>query len=250
MIAALAATVAAGCTSSNGPPASTAPISTAPTSITLSPRVAPPGAAGDRVVVGGDALLDGKPFNSRFVGAVVLKAGLVTPCQHTLPPVVNGHYTITVLAETESSGCGEPGAQIVLWTSAHDKILFSTNTLSWPGNGRATTFAARYSTSAPAGAAPTTAQFNGGVFGADDQPLRAGTRVDAYVGSTRCGTASVRSSDDFTGYILSVVGPDSIAGCTRGVALTLRVNGRVAVHTRVVNTPPGQREALDLSLPQ
>jgi hypothetical protein len=245
MIAALAATVAAGCTSSNGRPASTAPTST-----TASPRVAPPGAAGDRVVVGGDALLDGKPFNSRFVGAVVLKAGLVTPCQHTLPPVANGHYTITVLAETESSGCGEPGAQIVLWTSAHDKILFSTNTLAWPGNGRATTFAARYSTSAPAGAAPTTAQFNGGVFGADDQPLPAGTRVDAYVGNTRCGTASVRSSDDFTGYILSVVGPDSIAGCTRGVALTLRVNGRVAVHTRVVNTPPGQREALDLSLPQ
>src|SRR5437868_2198347 len=118
MIAALAATLAAGCTISNGRPASRAPITTAPTSTTGSPRVAPPGAADDRVVVGGDALLDGKPFNSRFVGAVVLKGGLVTPCQHNLPPVANGHYTITVLAETESSGCGEPGAQIALWTSA------------------------------------------------------------------------------------------------------------------------------------
>ena len=48
--------------------------------------------------------------------------------------------------------------------------------------------------------APTTAQFTGGAFGKDDQPLPPGTRIDAYVGSTRCGTASVRSSDDFTGY--------------------------------------------------
>ena len=245
VIAALTATIATGCTSSNGRTASTVPTST-----TVLPQVQPRGAANDRVVVRGDARLDGKPFNSRFVGAVVIMAGLVTPCQHTLPPVANGRYTITVLAGTESSGCGEPGAQIVLWTSAHDKILFSTNALAWPGNGRAITFAARYSTSAPAGAAPTTAQFNGGVFGADDQPLPAGTRVDAYVGSTRCGTASVRSSDAFTGYVLAVVGPDSIPGCRRGAALTLRINGRVAVHTPVVNTPPGQRETLDLSLPQ
>jgi hypothetical protein len=247
MMAALAA--AAGCTSSNRQ-AGTPSVSTAPTSTSAKPSV-PPRVAGasDRVVVRGASLLDGRPFDSRFVGAVVVKAGLVTPCQHTLPPVVNGRYTVTVLAATESSGCGAPGAQIVLWTFAHNKILFSTNAVAWPGNGRATNFAARYSTSAPAGGAPTTAQFNGGVFGTDDQPLPPGTRIDAYVGSTRCGTASVRSSADFTGYVLSVVGPDSIAGCTRGATLTLRINGRPSVHTRVVNTPPGQREALDLSLP-
>lgn len=247
---ALMAAVAAitGCSSSSMP-AATPSSTSAPTSTTPKQAV-PPRAVGesDRVVVRGDALLDGRPFDSRFVGAVVLKAGLVTPCQHNLPPVAKGRYEITVLAETESSGCGEPGSRIVLWTSARDKILFSTDAVAWPGNGGATTFAARYSTAAPAGAAPTTAQFNGGVYGADDRPLPPGTRVEAYVGSTRCGVASVRSSVDFTGYVLSVVGPDSIAGCTRGATLAFRINGRPAVHTRVVNTPPGQRESLDLIL--
>ncbi|MDP9333508.1 MAG: hypothetical protein M3Q30_09400 [Actinomycetota bacterium] len=246
LMAAVAATT--GCTSSSKP-AATPSSTSAATSTSAKPGV-PPRRAGesDRVVVRGDALVDGMPFDSRFVGAVVLRAGLVTPCQQTLPPVTKGRYEITVLAETESSGCGTPGAQIVLWTFAHNKILFSTDAVEWPGNGLATTFAARYSTAAPAGAAPTTAQFNGGVFGADDQPLPAGTRVEAYVGRTRCGVASVRSSVDFTGYVLSVVGPDSIAGCTRGATLTFRINGRPAVHTRVVNTPPGQRESLDLIL--
>jgi hypothetical protein len=211
----------------------------------------PPEARGarDRVVVRGDATLDGAPFDARWVGAVILKDGLVTPCQRTLPPVANGRYTITVLADTESSGCGAPGAEIVLWTYAGDKIVFSTNTIAWPGNGRKKTFAARYSASTPAGAAPVTAQFNGGVFGSGGRPLPAGTRVDAYVRDTRCGTASVRSSPGFNGYILSVVGPESIAGCERGAPLTFRIDGRPAADTNVVNTPPGQRESLDLTLP-
>ncbi|TML93230.1 MAG: hypothetical protein E6G06_03235 [Actinobacteria bacterium] len=203
----------------------------------------------DRVVVRGSATVDGAPFDSRWVGAVVLRGGLVTPCQTTLPPVANGRYSVTVFAETESSGCGGPGARIVLWTYADNKIVFSTNALAWPGNGRVKSFAARYSTSAPAGAAPVTAQFTGGVFRADGVELPPGTRVEAYVGDTRCGVASVRSSESFTGYVLSVVGPDSIAGCTRGATLAFRIDGRPAAATTVVNTPPGQREALDLTLP-
>jgi hypothetical protein len=219
-------------------------------SVTSAKKAPPPvRGASDRVVVRGDATLDGAPFDARWVGAVILKDGLVTPCQRTLPPVADGHYTITVLAETESSGCGAPGAEIVLWTYAGDKIVFSTNAMAWPGNGREKTFAARYSASTPAGAAPVTAQFNGGVFRSDGRPLPAGTRVDAYVRDTRCGTASVRSSTGFTGYILSVVGPESIAGCERGAPLTFRIDGRPAAATNVVNTPPGQRESLDLTLP-
>src|SRR6185295_4622288 len=91
LLAALAATM--GCTSSSGP-ASTQSISTASTSSSTKPGVPPRTGAADRVVVRGDALLDGKPFDSRFVGAVVLEAGFVTPCQVTLPPVANGRYTI------------------------------------------------------------------------------------------------------------------------------------------------------------
>lgn len=218
---------------------------------TTSAKKGPPPVRGasDRVVVRGDATLDGAPFDARWVGAVLLKDGLVTPCQHTLPPVANGRYTITVLADTESSGCGAPGGKIVLWTYAGDQIVFSTNAMAWPGNGRVKTFAARYSASTPAGAAPVTAQFNGGVFRSDGRPLPAGTRVDAYVQGTRCGTASVRTSTDFSGYVLSVVGPESIAGCERGAPLTFRIDGRPAADTSVVNTPPGQRESLDLMLP-
>ncbi len=205
--------------------------------------------AGDRVVVRGSATVDGKAFDSRWVGAVVIRAGLVTPCQHTLPPVANGVYEVTVLAATESAGCGAPGARIVLWTYSHDKIVFSTESVPWPGNGRTTKFTAHYSKSTPAGAAPVTAQFNGGVFGADRHLLPAGTRVEAYVHGTRCGVASVRSSDSFTGYVLAVVGPDSIPTCTRGAELTFRVDGRPAASKKVVNTPPGQRDSLDLTLP-
>ena len=213
-------------------------------------KSASPRASGakDRVVVRGKATLDGASFDARWVGAVVLKGGLVTPCQDTLPPVANGRYAITVLAATESSGCGAPGAKIVLWTYADNKIVYSTNAVAWPGNGRAKSFAARYSTSAPAGAAPVVAHFTGGVCGGDGRPLPGGTRVEAYVRGTRCGIASVRSTTDFTGYILDVVGPDSIAGCTRRATLTFRIDGRPASGTSVVNTPPGQQDSLDLTL--
>jgi hypothetical protein len=247
MMASLA--VVTGCSSSNAK-ARTHATNSAPASTAAKSSV-PPRAAGasDRVVVRGNALVDGKPFDSRWVGAVVLRAGLATPCQDTLPPVANGRYEITVLADTESSGCGAPGAQIVLWSFARNTILYSADAVRWPGNGRAARFVARYSTSAPAGAAPAVAQFSGGVFGADGQQLPPGTRVEAYVGRARCGVASVRSTDNFTGYILDVVGPDSVAGCTRGAILTFRINGRPAAGTSAVNALPEQRGALDLTLP-
>jgi hypothetical protein len=199
-------------------------------------------------VVSGDALVDGAPFDSSSMGAVILRAGLVTACQDVLPRVANGRYTITVLADTESSGCGAPGARIVLWTFANNRIMYSTDAVAWPGNGATTTFAALYSTSAPAGAAPALAGFQGNVRDAHGEQLPAGTRVDAYVGDTRCATASLRITDDFTGYILDVVGPESIAGCARGATLTFRIDGRPAAPTTAVNTPPGQRDSLDLTL--
>jgi hypothetical protein len=207
-----------------------------------------PGSSG-RVVVRGAATLDGAPFDSKFVGAVVLKAGLVTPCQYTLPAVTQGRYAVTVLADAESAGCGAPGTQVVLWVSAHNEIVFSTNTVAWPRRGHTTNFAARYSTAAPAGAAPTTAQFHGGAFNADGRQLPAGTRIEAYVGSTRCGVAGLRFTDPSTEYVLAVVGPDSRTGCTRGAPLAFRIDGHPAASTSVVNTPPGQREALDLRVP-
>lgn len=242
-IVALAALVAAaGCesggsaksdaTDASQPPAPTRPV---------------PGSE-DRVTVHGDARLDGAPFDSRFVGAVVMKDGLATPCQRSLPTVRNGRFTISVAAETEWAGCGTTGAEVALWTFVDDQIHYSTNTLSWPGDGVTATFAPRYATATPAGAVPETAQFTGKVFGTDRQQIRSGAEVEAYVGETRCGVASVRTTKGFSGYILAVVGPESIPGCTRGAPLAFRVDGQPALSSAVVNTPPGQQESLDLSI--
>ena len=212
------------------------------------PARSEPRNASDRVVVRGKALLDGRPFDSRWVGAIVLKSGLATPCQSTLPHVRHGRYAVTVLADTESSGCGAPGAQIVLWTFAHETTVYSTNTVAWPVKKHIKNFVPRFSSHGAGGAAPELAEFTGAVFGADGRELEPGTRVDAYVDGTRCGVASVRRSRDFAGYILAVVGPESIRECTRGSALTFSINGHPAAPTNAVNTPPGQRDSLNLTL--
>ncbi|MDQ1467682.1 MAG: hypothetical protein QOH10_2097, partial [Actinomycetota bacterium] len=219
----------------------------------LSPRGASQGAnavpgASDRVVVRGSATLDGASFDSQFTGAVVLRNGLVTPCQYTLPPVDRGRIEITVLAAAEGSGCGVAGARIALWTFAHERILFSTNTIAWPATGHAARLDATFSTATPNGAQPVVAQFVGEVFRRDGRELPAGTRVEAYVHGTRCAVASTRRSGSFTGYVISVVGPDAVAGCTRGATITFRVDGLPALET-AVNQPPGQHAQLDLTVP-
>ena len=218
----------------------------------LSPRPgsgadAVPGAA-DRVTVRGTASLDGKAFDSQFVGAVVRRGGLLTACQGELPPVAGGKFQIPVLAAAEASGCGAPDAQIVLWTFVDDTMLYSTNTVPWPANGRTATFDASFSTATPQGAAPLTAVFQGEIFRSDGRQLPAGTRVEAYIGDTRCAVASTRYTGNFAGYIVNVVGPDAIAGCPRGATVTFRVDGVPAAET-AVNQPPGGQDALDLTVP-
>ena len=243
MLVTLAAT---GC-SNNGPSRTVASTQAVTTSTAAEPAPPERPAARDRAVVHGRATLDGRPFDARFVGAVVLHDGLVTPCQFSLPPVTHGKYSITVYADTESKGCGAQGTRVALWTYARGKTMYSAESVDWPGNGRAAAFAPHFSTSAPHGAVPVTAQFSGSVFEGNDE-LPPGTTVEAYVGRTRCGVASVRASDGFTGYVLAVVGPDSIAACIRGARLSFHVNGKVAASAPVRNTPPGRQELLDLAL--
>ena len=80
----------------------------------------------------------------------------------------------------------------------------------------------------------------------DGTKLPPGARVEAFVGSTRCGIASTRRGGSFSGYVLAVVGPKSIPGCTTGAKLTFRVNGKPAVETSV-NDPSTRGEGLDLT---
>jgi hypothetical protein len=206
-----------------------------------------PGAA-DRAVLQGALVLDGAPFDAPFLGAIVRRDGLVTPCQYTLPPVDDGRYEIVVLAEAEASGCGAPGAEILLWTFAEGRRLFSREAAPWPGNGAAASFDASFSSSAPEGDAPATSDFLGEIFRRSGERLPHGTRVEAYVGRVLCGIASTRRTGNFGGYILSVVGPDSVAGCDLGAKLSFRVEGERA-KTTAVNAPDAGPN-LDLLLPR
>jgi hypothetical protein len=224
--------------------ATTAPAATIPG--TRAPEASVPD-AGARAVVRGNASLDGQPFDAEFLGAVVRKDGLVTPCQYALPRVNKGHYEIAVMGEAEASGCGVAGTEILLWTFLNEKQYFSTRSIPWPSDLGATTFDASFSTAAPNGAMRQRTEVAGEVFERDGRRLGPGTRVEAYIGNTICGVASVRTSGDFTGISLSIVGPDSIAECARGATVTFRVDGRKAVTTALNNFRAYR--SLDVRLP-
>jgi hypothetical protein len=67
------------------------------------------------------------------------------------------------------------------------------------------------------------------------------------VGAVRCGVASVRRTGSFSGFSMSVVGPDSIPRCKSGATITFRVNGRRALDTLI--NEPGSSSELDLTVP-
>jgi pimeloyl-ACP methyl ester carboxylesterase len=219
----------------------------------LSPRPGTPEAdavrgARDRAVIRGRATVDGQPFDARFLGAIVRRNGLMTPCQYTLSAVRNGRYEITVLADAEASGCGAEDAEVILWTFVEDEQFHSTEAVRWPGDGRTTSFNASFSTATPDGSAHprSTAAFVGEAYDRRGRHMPPGTRVEAYVGDTRCGVASVRRTGSFSGYTLTVVGPDSVAGCEPGATLTFRLDGRPAANTAV--NARNAESSLDLSL--
>ena len=218
----------------------------------LNPRPGTPEAdavpgARRRVVLHGKLALDGAPFDARWLGAVVRrKDGLITPCQLALSSVRGGRYEITVMADAEASGCGVRGAEIALWTFAGGRILFSRDAWRWPQDGDLRVDAS-FASATPNGAVAPRTQFAGEVFTPDGHELPGGTRIDAYVGTTRCGVTSVRRTGSFSGFSLDVVGPDSVPGCARGSTITFRVDGRSALGTAV--NEPGRSGSLDLTVP-
>jgi hypothetical protein len=187
----------------------------------------------DRITVRGTATLDGAPLEADFLGAVVRRGGMVTPCQSGIPAVAQGRYAIRVLAERAASGCGRRGAEVLLWTFVGETKLYSTTAAPWPRRGNGTRFDPQFSSATPNGAAPAVTELSGETFDRNGRRLPPGTRVEAFVGKTRCGVASVRRADSFVGYILSVVGPDSISGCTQDAQITFTINGRPATETSV-----------------
>jgi hypothetical protein len=235
-----AALMVSACTASGrhaSPPVSP-PVSTA-TATTLPLPSAP-------AVVRGRATFDGSSFDAPFVGAVVRRGGLMTPCETSFAPVQRGRFEIGVLGAGRAAGCGQPGSEILLWTFVRSRQYFATTSVPWPARG-SVTFDPQFLSATPNGVATSRSEFSGRVFDHNGNMLPPGARVEAYVSGTRCGIASVRRSAGFTGYRLTVVGPDSIPGCTRGANIEFRVNGIVAL-TKSVNderTDP----SLDVTLP-
>jgi hypothetical protein len=202
-------------------------------------------AAAQRLVVSGQARLDGEPFDARWLGAVIRDGGLVTPCQYTLPPVEAGNYEITLFGANESAGCGQPGAEMLFWTFVGDQKLYANAVIPWPGAGT-TDAGLEFSTSVPRGAAPATTELYGEVYQADGQRVPPGSRVEAYIGDTVCGVASIRTSGDFVGYSLDIVGPDSIPACASGATVSFRVDG-APVNETTINSPD-QQDQIDLTV--
>jgi hypothetical protein len=203
--------------------------------------------AEDRVVVRGRATLDGASFDAPYLGAAVKRHGLVTPCQRALPRVRDGRFAVTVRARTEARGCGAAGSRIFLWTFVQDQIVYSKQSVRWPGNGKTARFDPGFSISAPNGGVGPIVGFAGEIFDASQRRLPPGAHVEAHVGQTLCAVATTRRIEDWIGFSIDVVGPDSIPGCEIGGTITFRVDGRDAQETAV--NQAGQSTSLNLSLP-
>ena len=203
-----------------------------------STKAAPRGAA----VAYGTARLDGRTFDARWIGAVVRRDGLITPCQAELPRVRNGRFGVTVFGAGQA-GCGGPGTSVRFWTYGEEQ-MFNDRWVSW--SRLAEPVALRFSTTDPVGGMPSRTEISGRAFDADGHRVPLGTRIEARIGSTTCGVASVRSGGGFRGYILNVVGPDSIPGCADGAPITFLVGTRPAVETAV--NGHSERELLRLTV--
>ena len=221
----------------------------------LAPRAGSPEAgkvpgASDRVTLRGMLTVDGAPFDATFLGAVVRKDGLITPCQYTLPTVEDGRYEIAIRAEAEKAGCGGEGAEIFLWTFAQDLKLYNLEPIPWPGDGAQAPFDATFSATRPDGILPPVTEFFGDAFDVEGERFPPGTRIEAFVGDVVCGVSSLQYTGSFTGYVLAVVGPESVADCGRGATITFKVDGRTATQTAINDLGRGGREGpLDLTLP-
>ncbi len=226
-LAAAAALFAVACSGDDNAPAPAPTRTPAPTSTPL------PG-IDDRVTLSGTLTLDGAPLETDFLGARVVRDGLVGACQAEIPAVTGGQYELPISADAEVRGCGAPGAQIILWAYAGDTFVFSNETIAWPGDGASASFDATFSSAEPAGAGLPVTELKGLLYDANNNMLPGGTLVEAYVGDTLCGVTSMRHGFVTEGYYtLIVTGPESVPACAKDAPITFRLDGEPADGTAV-----------------
>jgi hypothetical protein len=199
------------------------------------------------VAIRGSALADGRPFDTASMGAVVLHDGLVTACQAEIGSVRNGRFQLPVLRAGSAAGCGRPGDRVLPWVFVNETITHATAAAAWPRADASRALEVTFDTTRPQGAAPVVAGFVGEVTTASGEPTAGGARVEARIDGRRCGVASVREAGSFVGFIISVVGPESIPGCTTGAVITFTVDGRPVPET-ARNDPGSHSGTLTLTL--
>jgi hypothetical protein len=197
--------------------------------------------AAERLTLSGSLTVDGEPLDAEFLGVnVIHDGGLINACQTSIPAVRNGGYEIGVKAAAETMGCGAPGAQVVLWTSIGNGLIYSTESLPWPGAGKAT-FDTTFSTSDAPGARPSATEFFGHISDSSGQPLAENTVVEAYIGETLCGLGTVYDYAGELGFVLAVAGPER-PGCDRDGTITFRAEGRQAVESATNSLTAGEAQ--------
>lgn len=206
-------------------------------------------AAGHPLTLRGALTLDGRPLEAEFLGARVLRDGLTGACQLEIPRVTQGVYEIDVASDAQVRGCGEPGADVLLWTFVDGQYLFSTETARWNDDASSVSFDGEFRTDRPEGASLPVTEFKGHLFDADGARLPAGTVVEAFVGDVRCGMTSLRPEEETEGfYTLIVAGPDSVSGCASDETLAFRLDGKPAAETAINDLESGGRgHELDLT---
>ncbi len=209
------------------------------------PTVTPAPIAGV-VTLRGAATVDGKPLQTPFLGARVVRDGLLAACQGAIPGVNTGRYEIPVLPDSEARGCGAPGARIVLWASVDNRILYSRESAPWPEGGSAE-FDATFSTTEPSPNDVAVTEFFGHVV-LGGQPVPDGPVVQALIGTTLCGVAQVRRENE-DAFVMIVAGPQ-VPGCTQGGRIDFIVDGAAARETAVHDLGRGQQaHEITLTLP-
>lgn len=234
-------------------------ISNAGAKFTRSPRLGSDAAAhvpgaDQRVTLHGAVKLDGQAVDDAFMWAMVRKDGMLRACSYGRIAIDNGTYGMAIAADAETAGCGAPGSEVIVGLFTDDRFV-AEQAFSWPQASGDATFDVTFSHAHPVGVAGSEeaifgTAFSGKLLDARDAPLGPGTKVEAYIGATRCGAFAVPPVkmvfDDTQGYTINVAAPETIPGCTKDGTIQFRINGDDTGITAVNDLLQRQEHPLDL----